>query len=75
MKLEMNNYPLMCDFCHTKEFPSKRRIFFLDISEIKYYPHISEDGKDFSHQEINLKDKQICINCLSKLDLNNIILN
>lgn len=65
----MNSYKLNCDFCNKMEFPSKRRIFEIRISEILDEPYVSKSGDKYPHKTVGLRYMQICEGCFKESKL------
>jgi len=51
-------YPLLCNFCNTKQLVSKRKIYNIIVSEI-----LLNDDKEYPHKDGDSRHLQICEDC------------
>lgn len=60
------DYPLLCNFCNTKEPVSKRKMYSISISEI-----LLTDYEEYPHKQGDYRDLQICEDCFKNSDIKN----
>ena len=71
----MKSSKLICSFCGKREFPEKRKIFDIRISEILYEPNETYDGSKHPHRINPMRRMQICENCLLSSDIQKALTN